>query len=40
MFCRVIKVDVILINLFTVQGHNGPMNYNLMIESRQTACRD
>jgi hypothetical protein len=28
MFCRVIKEDVILMNLFMVQGHNGPMNYN------------
>jgi hypothetical protein len=28
VFYRVIKEDVILINLFTVQGHNDPMNYN------------
>jgi hypothetical protein len=28
MFCRVIKEDVILMILFTVQDHNGPMNYN------------
>jgi hypothetical protein len=28
MFYRVIKEDVILMNLFTVQGHNDPMNYN------------
>jgi hypothetical protein len=28
MFYRVIKEDVILMNLFMVQGHNGPINYN------------
>jgi hypothetical protein len=28
VFCRVIKEDVILMNLFTVQGHNDLMNYN------------
>jgi hypothetical protein len=28
VFYRVIKEDVILMNLFTIQGHNNPMNCN------------
>jgi hypothetical protein len=38
MFCRVIKEDVILINLFTVQGHNGPMNYNYYYHWIRMTC--
>jgi hypothetical protein len=28
VFCRVTNEGVILMNLFTVQGHIGPMTYN------------
>jgi hypothetical protein len=38
VFCRVIKEDVILINLFTVQGHNGPINYNYYCHWIQMTC--
>jgi hypothetical protein len=38
MFCRVIKEDVILMILFTVQDHNGPMNYNYYFHWIRMTC--
>jgi hypothetical protein len=38
VFCRVIKEDVVLMNLFTVQGHNGPMNYNYYCHWIRMTC--
>jgi hypothetical protein len=38
VFCRVIKENVILMNLFTVQGHNGPMNYNYYCHWIRMTC--
>jgi hypothetical protein len=38
VFCRVIKEDVILMNLFMVQSHNGPMNYNYYCHWIRMTC--
>jgi hypothetical protein len=38
VFCRVIKEDVILMNLFMVQIHNGPMNYNYYCHWIRMTC--
>jgi hypothetical protein len=38
VFYRVIKEDVILMNLFTVQGHNGLMYYNYYCHWIQMTC--
>jgi hypothetical protein len=38
VFCRVIQEDVILMNLFTVQGHNGLMNYNYYCHCIRMTC--
>jgi hypothetical protein len=38
VFCRVIKEDVILMNLFTIQCHNGPMNYNYYCHWIRMTC--
>jgi hypothetical protein len=38
VFYRVIKEDVILMNLFTIQGHNGLMNYNYYCHWIQMTC--
>jgi hypothetical protein len=38
MFCRVIKEDVILMNLFMVQGHNGLINYNYYCHWIRMTC--
>jgi hypothetical protein len=38
VFCRIIKEDVILMNLFTVQGHNGPVNYNYYCHWIRMTC--
>jgi hypothetical protein len=38
MFYRVIKEDVILMNLFMIQGHNGLMNYNYYCHWIQMTC--
>jgi hypothetical protein len=38
MFCRVIKEDVILMNLFIVECHNGLMNYNYYCHWIRMTC--
>jgi hypothetical protein len=38
VFYRVIKEDVILMNLFMVQGYNGPMNYNYYCHWIRMTC--
>jgi hypothetical protein len=38
VFCRVIKEDVILMNLFMVQGHKGLMNYNYYCHWIRITC--
>jgi hypothetical protein len=38
VFCRVIIEDMILMNLFMIQSHNDPMNYNYYCHWIRMTC--